>query len=264
MSDRVPVPRNLTEFLRGFRDRTPDPGDEAAAKDIARCWGCSIEEATQRLGVIFQTRSQVESYIGREIGDESSIRLLFNHLSVDFGLLAFEVDRLHPCHLILLLNHLQRWKQWDASERQILLKHIASNREAETTSSPIDPISSRIFLKALDRFPDPDPEASEVATSQPPRHEATTSAVPDPAANEAPDRPAAKKGRRKRDEGKAERCVGIYMDAITRKLTPPTPSELAKQVGCDPGTASRAIAAWEATRMELAKDDAKSRYRHAD
>jgi hypothetical protein len=73
-----------------------------------------------------------------------------------------------------------------------------------------------------------------------------------------------KKPRRKRNEGKAERCVGLYMAAVIRNETPPTPSEVAEKVGCNIGTACRAIAEWEAKRKELAKEDAKDLYRDAD
>jgi len=43
------------------------------------------------------------------------------------------------------------------------------------------------------------------------------------------------------DEGKAARCVGIYMDAIVNKLTLPSGAEVARKVKCSRSTASRAI-----------------------
>ena len=72
-----------------------------------------------------------------------------------------------------------------------------------------------------------------------------------------PSRPA--KARRKRNQGKAERCVGLYMDAVGRNETPPTPSELAREVGCNVATASRAIRKWEETRTAFAKKAASER-----
>ncbi len=63
-----------------------------------------------------------------------------------------------------------------------------------------------------------------------------------------------------RGQDKAIRCIGLYVDALERGETPPTPSELARQVGCNPGTASRAVGRWEAGRRE----DAKGRRRCAE
>jgi hypothetical protein len=90
---------------------------------------------------------------------------------------------------------------------------------------------------------------------------------PDPPGTEAPPDPrdsTPKRAPRKRDEGKADRCVGIYMAAIDRGETPPTPTEIARQVGCSVSTVSRATKRWEARRTAEAREDAKGRYRRAD
>ncbi len=65
---------------------------------------------------------------------------------------------------------------------------------------------------------------------------------------------------KKRDEGKSAQCVGIYIAHLQRGDVPPTPTELARAVGCNPGTAWRAIRNVEATRKELARTDARDRY----
>lgn len=64
-----------------------------------------------------------------------------------------------------------------------------------------------------------------------------------------------------RKQGKAERCVGVYMTYVNRNETPPSISEIAREVGCDPGTASRALKKYEDLRKEAARSDAESRRR---
>jgi hypothetical protein len=49
-----------------------------------------------------------------------------------------------------------------------------------------------------------------------------------------------------RDQGKMNRCRGIYVAALDRNEVPPTAAEIARMVGCNRGTATRAIAPWEA------------------
>jgi hypothetical protein len=256
-----PALRGLAAFLRRYREGTPDPSDETTIGNIARFRGCSQEDASERLGAIFQARSLVEGYIGREIGDEPSIRAVFSGLALDFGLSAAEANRMIPEHLTALLTHFQRWRRWGAEERQGILRQVAEIREQEC-QTPRDPISTPIFLKALDRFPAPEPieagkptgTATEVVVPQPP-----VSHVVEPSSPPTPKEPC-----RPRDEGKFDRCVGIYMDAIFRNETPPSITEIARMAKCDKGTASRAIAPLEAKRAEVAREAARRQYGDVD
>jgi DNA-binding MarR family transcriptional regulator len=59
--------------------------------------------------------------------------------------------------------------------------------------------------------------------------------------------------------GKDDRCLGVYLKYLERGETPPRPTEIAKIVGCDPSTASRAIKKWEDKRLELAEKNARDR-----
>jgi hypothetical protein len=104
------------------------------------------------------------------------------------------------------------------------------------------------FLAERIENPSPTPEA------------ATPSIPPAPSGAELPsDRvsgeiePPPKKTPLARDQGKSKRCLGIYMDSIRRNEVPPTASEIARQAGCSVATASRAVRAWEAMRLEGAK-----------
>jgi hypothetical protein len=79
---------------------------------------------------------------------------------------------------------------------------------------------------------------------------------------EKPDEsPSSEKSRRPKDQDKRIKCLGHYADAIGRGETPPSATELARRVGCSPGTASRAIQEWEKTRRAHAREDARERYR---
>jgi hypothetical protein len=252
--------RSLYTLAEAFRSGISwPPSEEHLGYLVAQ--GLQPDKACQWVELAVRTRGAIEVYLGQPFGDDPSVRLLYGRLANDFGISPSEADRLNGLHLATLLVQWSRWRNGPSSAVQDVLHHVATIKRT-TRSAPFDPVSTPVFLKALDRFPAP--EALEVATHLPPKPEATTSPKPESEANEEPDPPATKQAPRKRNEGKAERCLGIYMDAINRNVTPPTPSELAKQVGCSPGTASRAIAAWEATRKEFAKDGAKSRYRQTN
>jgi hypothetical protein len=73
------------------------------------------------------------------------------------------------------------------------------------------------------------------------------------------DRPS-KKPRAKRDEGKDDKCVCVYLRYVARNETPPGATAIAEEVGCSVSTASRAIKKWEDKRRELALEDARNRY----
>lgn len=114
----------------------------------------------------------------------------------------------------------------------------------------------------------PDPSAESKAPAETTETEVKTApgalpAITKPTATkpacEAPNLRAP--GKRKRDEGKENQCVGVYMAYVNRHETPPGPSEIAAKVGCHPGTASRAIKRWEDKRQEMAREDARDRYR---
>jgi hypothetical protein len=64
----------------------------------------------------------------------------------------------------------------------------------------------------------------------------------------------------KRNQGKADRCRGHYLAFIERGETPPSIEEIARQVGCDVGTASRALKGLEGKRRALARNDSRNRY----
>jgi hypothetical protein len=70
-----------------------------------------------------------------------------------------------------------------------------------------------------------------------------------------------KKPKHRRNEGKMAQCRGIYINDINSGKNPPSPTELARRVGCDKGTATRAIKDTEALRKELAKRGAGDRHR---
>jgi len=65
-----------------------------------------------------------------------------------------------------------------------------------------------------------------------------------------------------RNQDKATRCLGAYIDAMGRGETPPTPSELAKRFDCSTGTASRAIKPYEDKRKAFGQDDFEERLRN--
>jgi hypothetical protein len=68
--------------------------------------------------------------------------------------------------------------------------------------------------------------------------------------------------RRKRNEGKSDRCVGVYVAYLERNQLPPSPTEIAAQVGCAVGTASRAIKRWEDKRKGIAQEDGRERHKN--
>jgi hypothetical protein len=75
-----------------------------------------------------------------------------------------------------------------------------------------------------------------------------------------PKAPSRKTRGAKRDHGKDDKCVGIYLKYLERNETPPGPTEIARRVGCHPSTACRVIKKWEDKRREMAKEDARKRY----
>jgi hypothetical protein len=62
-----------------------------------------------------------------------------------------------------------------------------------------------------------------------------------------------RRSERRRKGAKEDQCLGMYMKALLAGETPPTPTEIAAKVGCNPGTASRAIKDLERTRTAFAK-----------
>ena len=62
-----------------------------------------------------------------------------------------------------------------------------------------------------------------------------------------------------RDKGYDDKCRVAYLGYLERKETPPTPTAIAKEVGCSVSTASRAIKHYEDKRKEYAKEDLQSR-----
>ena len=66
---------------------------------------------------------------------------------------------------------------------------------------------------------------------------------------------------RPRDRDIATKCLGAYIEAAARGDTPPTATELAKQFGCNKGTASRAIKKLEDKRKAAARGEYEDRRR---
>jgi biotin operon repressor len=66
---------------------------------------------------------------------------------------------------------------------------------------------------------------------------------------------------RRRNDGKAAQCKGIYVAAIEKGETPPTGKEIATRVGCNEGTVSRAIKQLEDQRKGYSADASKDRHR---
>ena len=154
--------QNLSSFLAGFRDGRHHPTSPAAIQKIARQEGCSIEFASKMLDAISLIRSNIEYYIGGEVGDALSISRLYAKLSVDFGLSPADCDNLHPNLLSMMLVYLQRWREWGAEERQDVLARIDDMRRSDLSS--FAPAASAAFLKALVKFPVP--ELISVASSE--------------------------------------------------------------------------------------------------
>jgi hypothetical protein len=221
----------------------------------------SIPMAETAIDLCIRARIAIETYLGRDVGDSLALSALYGRLQTDFGITPREADCLDLIHLSALLVNLNRLRNPGAASVQEILGDFARLR-SEAASFPASPESMQVYIKALDRFPDPTP----LETGQP-IGTATKAEVPQPPAShvvEPSSPPTPAKPRRKRDEDKAKVCVGIYMDAITRSETPPSLSEIARMARCDKGTASRAIAPLEAKRAELAKEDARRRYGNVD
>jgi hypothetical protein len=80
-----------------------------------------------------------------------------------------------------------------------------------------------------------------------------------PKQSPSPETESRKNARRRRDEGKDDRCVGVYLKYLESNETPPGPTVIAAEVGCHPSTASRAIKKWEDKRLEMAQEAARER-----
>lgn len=152
-------PRSLASFLRAYRHypSPPDEAIEAMIRLVAEGNGIPRDEAIWRRDMIDRTRAAVEHYIGREIGDDLTVRLFMGRLDVDFGIGPVDADRLIPIHLVCLLVHFARWKSATGPAVQDVLRPVAMLKRLEE-STPTDPHSTPVFLKALAAFPAPDPE----------------------------------------------------------------------------------------------------------
>jgi hypothetical protein len=86
-------------------------------------------------------------------------------------------------------------------------------------------------------------------------------APPGPGTEPRRDQKRAGIGHPKRDQGKMVQCIGVYIGAVDRDITPPSNSEIARLVGCNKGTVTRALKDFEKIRKLYAKGDARHRYK---
>lgn len=270
--DAIGPRRSLAAFIRAFRVERNWPPPDADVQAVVETFGHSNRGAMLCLEWIEATRAAIETYLGREIGDDLSVRLLFGRLQVDFGIGPGDADRLTPIHLSTLLVHLTRWKGATGTACQDTLRQVASIKRAEEVS-PSNPEASRVFLKALSAFPDPEPEeAYQSAASRPGFVSATPadSAIVESlilsdeestpvASTSSKLEPAPRESSSPRNQGKRDRCLGDYITAVTHGEVPPTPTGLARRHGCSVSTASRAIKGHEDKRKAFAKEDQKDR-----
>lgn len=119
----------------------------------------------------------------------------------------------------ILIQQMEFWGwAWPSEEH--------SEDEPERLVYRISPTDLDKFVACLDRF-------NLAASQNAPAMSESTPTVDLPREKQA----AVKKGR----QHKGEACKGHYISSFDDENGPYTPTELARVVGCDPGTASRAI-----------------------